>query len=92
MKIVSEKQQQSAMLETPTLMNKGGSNLTDPEAEQLRNPVLKAQEYEKNIYQIPAPTTLESMIELRMYEKKLRQKDLAKTLNVSDTKLSLILS
>lgn len=92
MKILSEKQHESVMSEILTLMNKGESNLTDQEADQLRNLALKAQEYEKSIYQIPAPTTLEGMIELRMYEKKLRQKDLAKTLNVSDTKLSLILS
>lgn len=73
-------------------MNKDEAKLTEQETDRLRTLALGAQEYEKSIYQIPAPSTLEGMIELRMYEMKLRQKDLAKTLNISDTKLSMILS
>lgn len=92
MKRLSEKQYNSVMSEILALMNKGEANITDQEADRLRILALEAQEYEKSIYQIPAPSTLEGMIELRMYEMKLRQKDLAKTLKVSDTKLSLILS
>ncbi len=92
MKRLSEKQYESVMSEILTLMNKGEDNLTTPEISRLRTLALEAQQYEKSVYQIPTPSTLEGMIELRMYEMKLRQKDLAKTLKVSDTKLSLILS
>lgn len=92
MKKISEKQYQSSMSEILALMNKGEANLTEQETDRLRKLALEAQGYEKSMYQIPAPSTLEGMIELRMYEMKLRQKDLAKTLKVSDTKLSLILS
>ncbi|MCD8538914.1 MAG: helix-turn-helix domain-containing protein [Leadbetterella sp.] len=80
------------MSEILALMNKGEVNLTDQEVNRLRTLALEAQAYEKSIYAIPAPSTLEGMIELKMYEMKLRQKDLAKTLKVSDTKLSMILS
>ncbi len=66
--------------------------MTDSDADRLRNLALQAQDYEKSIYKISSPTSLEGMIELRMYEMKLRQTDLAKTLKVSDAKLSLILS
>ena len=40
----------------------------------------------------PPPTTLEGMIELKMYERKLKQKELAKLLGLSEPKLSQILS
>jgi HTH-type transcriptional regulator / antitoxin HigA len=41
---------------------------------------------------IPPPTTLEGMIELKMYERKLKQKELAKLMGLSEPKLSQILS
>lgn len=92
MKIHTETEYNNIMQEILDLMNKGEKNLKKEEKEKLRTLALSAQAYEQGIYTIAAPTTLEGMIELRMYEMKLRQKDLAKTLGVSDTKLSLILN
>lgn len=74
------------------LMKKGEKKLTDQEAEQLRLLALAAQTYEKSIYTIPAPKTLEGLIELKMYEKKLKQKELAKLLGIGEPKLSQIMS
>ena len=37
------------------------------------------------------PQTVQGLIELKMYEKKLKQKELAKLLNTTDTKLSEIM-
>lgn len=90
--IISENEYNKTMIEIDLLMKKGEKNLTDFEFEKIRQLALQAQAYEHSIYSIPPPSTLEGMIELRMYEMKLKQKDLAKTLKVSDTKLSLILS
>lgn len=53
---------------------------------------LAAQNYEEQKYVIAAPSTLSGMIEMRMYEMRLKQKDLAKKLNISDAKLSLIMN
>jgi HTH-type transcriptional regulator/antitoxin HigA len=53
---------------------------------------LTAQDYEQQKYVIAVPTTLNGMIEMRMYEMRLKQKDLAKKLKVSDAKLSLIMN
>lgn len=92
MKIQTETEYDNIMEEILDLMNKGEDNLKKEEKEKLRKLALSAQAYEQGIYTISAPTTLEGMIELRMYEMKLRQKDLAKTLGVSGTKLSLILN
>jgi HTH-type transcriptional regulator/antitoxin HigA len=46
----------------------------------------------QRIYTIEPPKTIEGMIELKMYERKLKQKDLAKLMGLSEPKLSQILS
>lgn len=74
------------------LMNRGEANLTKGETEKLRSMSLAAQAYEKSVYTIPAPSTFEGMIELRMYEMKLKQKELAKLMGVAEPKLSQILN
>ncbi len=49
------------------------------------------QAYEKSIYTIPAPKTLEGIIELKMYERRLKQKELAQLFGIGEPKLSQIL-
>ncbi|HET7117089.1 MAG TPA: helix-turn-helix domain-containing protein [Hanamia sp.] len=48
--------------------------------------------YETEHYIMPMPQTIEGIIALKMYEKKLKQKDLARLLAITDTKLSEILN
>ncbi|MBP7555339.1 MAG: helix-turn-helix domain-containing protein [Chitinophagaceae bacterium] len=90
--IENGKQYNATMKRIDALMKKGEKKLTDQEAEQLRLLALAAQTYEKSIYTIPAPKTLEGLIELKMYEKKLKQKELAKLLGIGEPKLSQIMS
>jgi HTH-type transcriptional regulator/antitoxin HigA len=80
------------MDEILTLMNKGEARLSKTESSHIRSLALAAQSYEKSIYTIPSPSTLEGMIELKMYERKLKQKELAKLMGLSEPKLSQILS
>jgi HTH-type transcriptional regulator / antitoxin HigA len=91
-KIEHEREYNATMKKIDALMKKGEAHLTDKEADELRMLSLAAQAYEKSIYTIPAPKTLEGLIELKMYEQKLRQKELAKLLGVGEPKLSLIMS
>lgn len=91
-KIGSEKDYNAAMKKIDVLMKKGENNLTNKEAEELRTLALAAQVYEKSIYMIPAPKTLEGLIELKMYEKRLKQKELARLLGIGEPKLSQIMS
>lgn len=91
-RIENEKDYNATMKKTDALMKKGEANLTDKEAEELRTLALAAQAYEKSIYTIPAPKTLEGLIELKMYERKLKQKELARLLGVGEPKLSQIMS
>src|SRR5579863_5409788 len=74
MKIENEKVYNATMKKIDALMKKGDKNLTDKEAEEIRTLALAAQVYEKSIYTIPAPKTLEGLIELKMYERRLKQK------------------
>ncbi len=74
------------------LMKKGEQPLSTEEAAELRQLALAAESYEKSIYVIPAPKTLEGLIELKMFERQLKQKELARLLNVGEPKLSQIMS
>ncbi|MCF2490193.1 type II toxin-antitoxin system HigA family antitoxin [Dyadobacter sp. CY347] len=90
--IKSEREYDRIMEEILDIMNKGEANLSSDESEKLRLMALAAQAYEKKHYYVEPPRTFQGMIELRMYELKLKQKDLATKLGVSNAKLSLILS
>jgi HTH-type transcriptional regulator / antitoxin HigA len=91
-KIENDKEYNVTMKKIDALMKKGEAKLTDKEANEIRTLALAAQAYEKSIYTIPAPKTLEGLIELKMYERKLKQKELAKLLGVGEPKLSQIMS
>jgi HTH-type transcriptional regulator / antitoxin HigA len=91
-KIENEKQYNTVMKKIDALMRKGEQKITEEEAEEIKSLALAAQRYEKSVYTIPSPKTLEGLIELKMFERKLKQKDLAKILGVTEPKLSQILS
>lgn len=82
----------TVMAHIDSLMAKGSKHVSKDELAEIRDLALKAQAYEQAKYQIESPQTLVGMIEMRMYEMKLKQKDLAKKLQVSTTKLSLIMN
>jgi HTH-type transcriptional regulator/antitoxin HigA len=90
--IKKETQYKKVMDEILTLMNKGERNLSKSETVKLRAMALAAQSYEKSIYTIPPPSTIEGMIEFKMYERRLKQKELAKLMGLSEPKLSQILT
>jgi HTH-type transcriptional regulator / antitoxin HigA len=90
--ITTEKEYVATMSKLDTLMKKGEKNLTDKEAQDIRTLALAAQAYEKSIYTIPTPKTLLGLIELEMYERRLKQKELAKLLGIGEPKLSQIMS
>lgn len=71
---------------------KGGfDRLTKKEGVELDKYTQIVKTYEDMHYTIPLPQTVQGLIELKMFENKLKQKDLAKMLNTTDTKLSEIM-
>jgi HTH-type transcriptional regulator/antitoxin HigA len=91
-KISNEGDYKSVMAKINTLMSKGSENLSKTQLTEVRKLALEAQDYEQRKFTIAAPTTLAGIIEMKMYEMRLKQKDLARKLKVSDTKLSLIMN
>ncbi|HVY75998.1 MAG TPA: helix-turn-helix domain-containing protein [Puia sp.] len=91
-KIATEKEYNAVMKKIDALMRKGEKNLTRPEAQQIEEMALLAQAYEKTMYKVHPPKTLEGLIELKMYERKLRQKELASLLGMAEPKLSQIMT
>lgn len=91
-KITQDADYDVVMAKIDALMAKGSSNVTSEELAQIRELALEAQKYEHKKYTVELPQTLIGMIEMRMYELKLKQKDLAEKLNVSTAKLSLIMN
>ena len=91
-KISTESAYKKVMQEVDRLMAKGSENVTKKELADIRKMAMAAQAYEANKFVIEEPTTLAGIIEMKMYEMRLKQKDLAKKLNVSDAKLSLIMN
>ena len=90
--ISNEKSYKLALKKVDDLMKLGSQKITFDQAKEITTLAKSIQTYEKNIYTITPPTTLAGMIELRMYEMKLNQVELAKLLGISNSKLSLILS
>jgi len=91
-KIGNGRDYNATMKKIDALMKKRENNLTTKEAEELRTLAIAAQAYEKSIYTIPAPKTLEGLIELKMYERRLKQNELARLLGIGEPKLSQIMS
>jgi len=91
-KINTDSDYTAVIAKIDSLMAKGSNNVSQMELAEIRELALTAQDYEQQKYVIAAPTTLNGMIEMRMYEMRLKQKDLAKKLKVSDAKLSLIMN
>ena len=71
---------------------KGGfDHLTKSESAELNKYTQLVKSYEDLHYTIPMPQTVQGLIELKMFENKLKQKQLAKMLHTTDTKLSEIM-
>ncbi len=90
-KIEGDKAYNTAMKRIDVLMHKG-EEISDKDAAELRTMALAAQAYEKGQYEIPAPKSVQGILELEMFKRKLKQKEMAKLLNIGEAKLSQILT
>lgn len=73
--------------------NKGGfEKLAPSEQIELNTITQLVKSYEESHYTIPLPQTLQGLISLKMYENNWKQKDLAKKLKTTETKLSEIMN
>jgi HTH-type transcriptional regulator / antitoxin HigA len=86
----SAEKQMNDLLATATI--KGGFDfLTESETEALDQFTQVVKRYEEAHFIIETPQTVQELIALKMFEKNLKQKEIAKLLDTTDTKLSEIM-
>lgn len=98
-KIKDRKEYDEVMKRIEKLLQKTTKNgsfdkLPAKEADSLKKLSLMAEQYEDNIPLMPikTPTTLTEMIRFKMFEMNLKQKQLAKVLGISETRISELLT
>ena len=92
-KINTELEYNAALATLEPYLKKGISNLDADDLVALDTISMLIHNYEKVYYPMPLkPQTITEMVERKMYEMKLRQRDLAKLLGVTENRLSEILN
>ena len=91
LKIETEDQYNSAFLEIDKLIMEGFEG--NSEKEQLYKSIAEGiQLFEQSKFHFPIPTTLIGMIELKMFQLKFKQRDLARILEIKESRVSEILN
>lgn len=90
MTITTEAAYRQAFAQFDELLTRMGDN--QELQNQARALAEAIQSYEQAHIPFPKPTTLVGMIELKMYERRLKQKDLAQLLNVETSRISELLN
>lgn len=89
---ITNKEEHAALIEkVGALMEKDEADTTAEENAQIRAMAEAIMAYEQSIYDIPEPSTLEGILELRRYDMMCEGKDLAKTIGISDEELQTII-
>jgi HTH-type transcriptional regulator / antitoxin HigA len=92
-KITTEKDYQIVLDAIEMYLKKGSTHLSGEEKKELLRLSLMTEAYEQAVYPMPIPSkTIVGMIQIKMFERQLKQKDLALILNVSETTLSEIMN
>jgi HTH-type transcriptional regulator / antitoxin HigA len=90
---MTEKDYQKTLDTIEMYLQKGSVGLSEEDKKELLRLSLVAEAYEQVVYPMPIPSkTIVGMIQIKMFERQLKQKDLALLLNVSETTLSEIMN
>lgn len=91
--INNETEYRAALAMIEPFLKKGFEQLTPEEDEELARISMLIEEYESVHYPLPfKPTNIIEMLELKMFERKMKQKDLAKALGITENRISEILN
>ena len=91
--ISNESEYQTALAAIEPFLQKGFEHLSFEEDEELARITSLIEDYEAIHYPLPfKPKTLVEMLELKMFERKLKQKDLAKVLKVTENRISEVIN
>ncbi len=92
MKITDETEYKAAFVQLDAMIAEGFED-DSKKKEKFRQLALDIEAYEDSIplMPIPVPGSLEEMIRLKMYQRKVNQKQLAQLLEITETRLSEVL-
>jgi HTH-type transcriptional regulator/antitoxin HigA len=90
-KMKNELDYKTELAKTEAIMLKGSENITPDESDKLRSLAAQMNTYESEYYPLPRPQSIEAMIEWKMFELRLKQKDLAKLLDEPESRISEII-
>lgn len=91
--ISNEVEYQAALDAIEPFLQKGFDNLSFEEDEELARMSGLIEEYEAVNYPLPfKPKTIVEMLELKMFERRLKQKELAKVLQVTENRISEVMN
>jgi HTH-type transcriptional regulator / antitoxin HigA len=91
--VTTENQYNDALAYIETFIQKGTAALSAEEDQELLRISLLVEAYEEKVYPMPLPPqSLVGMIQVKMFERRMRQKELATLLDVSETTLSEVLN
>lgn len=93
--ITSKKQYHETMVAIYNLMNKGEANLSSKEIKLLSAMTLATEKYEDEVLGLKPqkkPETIAEIIEIKLFEKRMTQVNLADELGMAKSKVSEILS
>jgi HTH-type transcriptional regulator/antitoxin HigA len=90
--IANKGEYNAALATVDALMKKGEDNLKSAELKQLRSLAEAVEEYEDTYLPLPKADTIPELIELKMFEMKINQVQLADILEIRTPKLSQIMN
>ena len=91
--ISNEREYRQALASIEPFLKKGFAELSAHEDDELARISALIEAYENVHYPLPfKPQNLVEMIELKMFELKMKQKDLAKALGVTENRISEVLN
>ena len=91
--ITTENQYNEALALIETFVQKGTNAMSPEEDEAFLRLALLVEAYEQRVAPMPLPPqSLVGMIQIKMFERRMRQKELATLLEVSETTLSEVLN
>ena len=91
--ITTENQYNEALALIETFVQKGTNAMSPEDDEEFLRLALLVEAYEQKVAPMPLPPqSLVGMIQIKMFERRMRQKELAMLLEVSETTLSEVLN
>jgi len=91
-KVTNEEEHAALLEKVGALMKIGSANTTREQKMHIRAMGEALMAYEEVVYPIPEPSTLEGILERRMYDMKRKKQDLAQTLGISQEMLEMIIN